>query len=77
MATKSITITEDAYEYLAADKKENESFSDVLIRTFKKSSLGELIGILTKEEANDMKRHIAERRKSSRARSDALAARFT
>ena len=32
MATKTITVTEDAYESLKDLKKEGESFSDVLLR---------------------------------------------
>ncbi len=32
MATKSITITEDAYERLKAHKRDDESFSDVVTR---------------------------------------------
>lgn len=32
MASKTITITEDAYEKLAAHKREDESFSEVIRR---------------------------------------------
>lgn len=32
MATKNITITEDAYERLRALKREDESFSDLVVR---------------------------------------------
>ncbi len=32
MASKNITVTEDAYERLKAMKRENESFSDVITR---------------------------------------------
>jgi predicted CopG family antitoxin len=32
MATKNITITEDAYERLSALKREGESFSDLITR---------------------------------------------
>lgn len=32
MATKTITVTEDAYERLKAHKREDESFTDVILR---------------------------------------------
>jgi predicted CopG family antitoxin len=32
MASKNITITEDAYERLTALKREDESFSDLVVR---------------------------------------------
>lgn len=36
MATKTITVTEKAYEALSADKKNDESFSEVILRTHKR-----------------------------------------
>ena len=32
MGTKSLTITEDAYERLAAQKRDDESFTDTILR---------------------------------------------
>ena len=36
MVTKTITVTEEAYKALAGDKKVDESFSEVILRTHKK-----------------------------------------
>ena len=36
MVTKTITVTKEAYEALAGDKKKDESFSEVILRTHKK-----------------------------------------
>ena len=68
MTTKTLTITEDAYERLAKVKGRNESFSDVIVKHFPKHSLLEIAGILSHEEAERMRRHIIELRKRSRQR---------
>lgn len=68
MATKTISIGEDAYELLASNKKKSESFTEVIKRLTKKHSLMELAGILTDKEAEDLKQHIKERRKTMRSR---------
>ena len=49
MATKTLTITEDAYGRLAALKEEDESFSDVITKITGKVSLLSIAGILTEE----------------------------
>ncbi len=51
MATKTISIGEDAYNILATQKQEHESFTEVIKRLSKQRSLMELAGILTQEEA--------------------------
>ncbi len=69
MATKTISITEEAYERLRIQKAQKESFSDVINRVTGKRSIMELAGILSDEEANKMKEHIKEMRSRSRERS--------
>ncbi len=76
MATKTLTITEDAYERLLKAKERDESFSEVIVRNFPKRSLSELIGILTHKEAEELRTHIRERRKASRERVDRIAQRL-
>lgn len=76
MATKTLTITEDAYERLAKHKEKSESFSDVIIKHFPKHSLLELAGILTTEEAHKLRKSIEENRKTSQERTDRLIRRL-
>ncbi len=48
MTTKTITVTEDAYESLKGLKKEGESFSDVLLRVGdKKCTVNSFFGLLS------------------------------
>ncbi len=64
MATKTITITEDAYELLARLKRENESFSDVIKRNFNKGSILEFAGAwkMGEKEADALKARIKRMR---------------
>ncbi|MBU1975018.1 MAG: antitoxin VapB family protein [Nanoarchaeota archaeon] len=63
MATKTLTITEDAYNLLSSRKGPNESFSDVISRITKSTSLRELVGILSDKDAKELKSNIAKTRK--------------
>jgi predicted CopG family antitoxin len=60
--SKSIRLSEDAYERLAAHKRENETFSDVVLRLAGERSLLELAGILDDDEADAMRKAVEERR---------------
>ena len=65
MATKTISITEEAYERLKMKKEKNESFTDVINRIAGKRDIMELAGILSKEEGEKLGHYIKERRKTS------------
>ena len=73
MATKTITITEESYERLAARKEAHESFSDVVNKLTRGYSLLDLVGILSKKEADELETHIKKRRKSMRERMSEIA----
>ncbi len=76
MATKTISITEEAYERLASKKASSESFSDVIIKITGKGSLMDIAGILTKEESTSLRKHVTERRRAMRESIDKKARRF-
>lgn len=65
MATKTISITEDAYERLKVRKGAHESFSDVINKVTGKRSLMELAGILSKEEGEELMKYVKEGRERS------------
>lgn len=68
MATKTLTITEGAYERLATLKTGEESFSEVINRITGKVSIMSIAGILAEKEANALESRIKEIRKRSTIR---------
>lgn len=74
MATKTISLDEEAYERLKARKKEGESFSETVKRLAGERSWNEVTGILSEDEAADLEVAIEEGRTKSRERSDRLTA---
>ena len=67
MATKTISITEEAYNRLLTKKYEKESFSEVINRTTNKINLLDFAGILTNKESDNLIKNIrGERNLSSR-----------
>ncbi len=69
MATKTISITEEAYERLKAKKENNESFTDVINKITGRRSIMEFAGILSDEDAEKIEEHIKGIRQRSRIRS--------
>lgn len=70
MATKTISITEEAYERLKMKKEKNESFSDVINKITGRRSLLEIAGILSNEEADLLRNHIKDLHSRSAERVD-------
>ncbi len=68
MATKTLTITEDAYSRLYALKENNESFSEVIRRLTSKIYLTDFVGILSNEETKRVKERISNLREESTKR---------
>jgi predicted CopG family antitoxin len=62
MATKNISITEEAYMRLANLRKSNESFSQIINRLTAKRRLLDFAGILSKDSANSIEKHLRKKR---------------
>lgn len=75
MGTKTISIGEDAYNLLSSYKVGYESFTDVIKKIAGNRSLLDLAGILTKNEAEDLRKHIKARRREFRERIEKTAKR--
>lgn len=75
MVTRTITITDTAYKLLASHKYQGDSFSDVIVKTLGGSSLLEIVGIFSPEEAEDLRARVKERRKAMRRRVEDVARR--
>ncbi|MDL5363179.1 antitoxin VapB family protein [Halalkalicoccus sp. NIPERK01] len=73
MATKTISLDEEAYERLKARKREGESFSEVVKRIAGERSWAEVAGILSEDEADDLEAIIEDGRERSRDRRNRLA----
>ena len=72
MVTKTITVTEEAYRKLAANKKPGESFSELINRSFTKKgsweAISKFVGAwehIPDKVIDDMKEDIEKMRKTS------------
>ena len=64
MATKNISITEEAYMRLASLRKGNESFSEIINKVTRKTSLLRFAGILSKESGDRLEKNIQQLRQN-------------
>lgn len=66
MVARTISLSEDAYQALAAAKRPGESFSDVVRRLARRRSLTDLVGVVDRRAAEAIGRAIeANRRERS------------
>lgn len=73
---RNVRLTEDAYQRLKSRKQAGESFSDAVERIAGERSLLDLAGILSDEEAEEMREAIREGEERSRDRLDRLTDRM-
>lgn len=64
MGTKMVRLDEDTYEYIEAQKRSGESFSEAIERLVEPPSLLELAGILSDEEASEMREAVETSREA-------------
>lgn len=72
MGTKTISISDQAYEQLSLKKRGKESFSDVVVRLTNNFNILDYAGIISDKEAELIKREIEDGRKRSRKRAEQL-----
>ncbi|MGB9986020.1 antitoxin VapB family protein [Salarchaeum japonicum] len=60
--SKSIRLSEDAYERLAAHKRDDETFLEVVLRLAGERSLLDIAGVLSDEESTVLRQVVEERR---------------
>lgn len=73
MATKTISLDEDSYNRLKSLKEGDESFSDVVKKVTSERSLMDIAGILSDEEADELRENIEKSREKAAERSKEIS----
>ena len=68
MASKTISLSEEAYNIIKSWKDEGDSFSSVILKLAKKQDLLEHAGILSEERGNELQDHVERLRDRSKQR---------
>ena len=71
--SKSVHLSEEAYERLQALKREDETVSEAVLRLAGEQSLLELAGVLTDEQADALEDAVEERRERRRSELESVA----
>lgn len=58
MATKTISITEDAYNILKSKKEVSESFSEAIVRLSGRKNLSSFFGVLGEKSGLELEKNI-------------------
>ncbi|HYV08840.1 MAG TPA: antitoxin VapB family protein [Thermoplasmata archaeon] len=66
MATKTISISKEAYDRLRARKRPGDSFSDVILRLTERRPLAEYAGMLSKSSVKAIREAIEEAQSTRR-----------
>ncbi len=62
MATKNISITEEAYVRLAVLRRDRESFSEIIKRITHARNIMQFVGILSKSSADALEKTVTRQR---------------
>lgn len=68
MPSRTLNVTEEAYDLLASLKRERESFTDVIRRLAGERSLFDIVGVLDEEQARKLEQRVEQGRERSRKR---------
>jgi len=68
MSARTLPLSEEVYARLEAERREGESFNDVITRLTEKKSLMNIVGFLKEEGAEEMWKVIEGMREKSRDR---------
>lgn len=68
MSTKTVSLSEDAYERLKSLKEDKESFSDVVRKITETSNVSKFHGVLSEDTADEIEESIRENREGNRER---------
>ncbi len=68
MPSRTLNVTEEAYDKLSSLKRDRESFTDVILRLAGERSLFDIVGVLDEDQAKKLEARVEQGREKSRRR---------